>query len=105
MKNQRRIPALLALVTLGVALSAGTASADEVLVGISPEAGDATYAWVPQHVPADEVILVMVDRSGPVAEGVVLLTGGRSMRVGGVESRPFAVTMAYEPAAELVAAR
>jgi hypothetical protein len=105
MKNQRRFPALLALVTLGMALCASSASADEVLVGISPEAGDATYAWVPQHVPSDEVILVMVDRSGPVAEGVVLLTGGRSMRIGGVESRPFAVTMAYEPAAELVAVR
>jgi hypothetical protein len=56
-------------------------------------------------VPSDEVILVMVDRSGPIAEGVVLLTGGRSMRIGGVASRPFAVTMAYEPAAELVAVR
>ena len=102
MKHFRPVTAFFAL---ALAFVASPAAADTVLVEVAPEPGQATYAWVPQHVPADQILMVMVDRSGPVAEGVVLLTGGRTIRIGGVESRPFAVTQAYEPAVEMVAAR
>lgn len=91
---------LLALAA--TALFAGTAAAepmgDRISVGFDPEPGDATYGYVPASIPPGEVIAVFVDRSGPITSGVVLLTGGRSVEFSSVESRPFAVTEAYEPA-------
>ena len=90
------------LLTLtALALLVGTAAAepagDRVSVGFDPEPGDATFGYVPAAIPPGEVIAVFVDRTGPLTSGVVLLTGGRSVEFSSVESRPFAVTEAFEP--------
>ena len=68
----------------------------DVRVGAPP--GDAAFAYVPATVAPEEVVVVLVDRSGPLTTGVVLLTGGRTVEFSGVESRPFAVTESVVPA-------
>jgi hypothetical protein len=52
---------------------------------------------VPATVAPEEVLVVLIDRSGPLTSGVVLLTGGRTVEFSGVESRPFAVTEGAAP--------
>ena len=88
-----------ALTTMATAASAEEVpgGADRVSVGFDPEPGDPTFGYVPASVSPDQIIAIFVDRSGPITTGVVLLTGGRSVEFSGVESRPFAVTEAFEP--------
>ncbi len=90
---------LIASLALGaVVLGPSQARADnEIEFGFSPEPGDATYGFVPSNVPASEVVAIIVDRSGPLTSGLVLLTHGRKIEFSGVESHPFAITHAYEP--------
>ena len=86
------------------ALSMGSAQAapqGDIDFGFAPEPGDATYGFVPSNVPEADVVAIIVDRSGPMTSGVILLTGGRTIEFSGVESHPFALTEAYEH--ELVA--
>jgi len=88
-----------AFATMAVlALTSTAAAEDRVIAGFAPEPGDAAFAYVPATVAPEEVVVVLVDRSGPLTTGVVLLTGGRTVEFSGVESRPFAVTEAVEPA-------
>jgi hypothetical protein len=82
------------LLTLGTALvlTSTAAAEDRIVAGFAPEPGDPAFAYVPATVAAEEVVVVLVDRSAPLTTGVVLLTGGRTVEFSGVESRPFAVT-------------
>ena len=96
MKFSTRISTLFAGLCLFGALGAAQAE-DHVAVGFSAEPGDPGFAYVPASVSPEEVLVVMIDKSGPMVSGVVLLTGGRSISFAGVESHPFAVTESYEP--------
>lgn len=97
MKTSRTpIRALFAALCLIATVTAAQAE-DRVDVGFNPEPGDAAFGFVPASVAADEVVMVLIDRSGPITSGVVLLTGGRSVEFSGVESHPFAITESYSP--------
>ncbi len=96
MSIQTKISTLFAGLCLFGALGAAQAE-DRVQVGFTAEPGDVAFGFVPASVSRDEVIMVLIDKSGPMISGVVLLTNGRSVAFSGVESHPFAVTEAYEP--------
>lgn len=90
--------ATLFITALCLAVTATAARAeDQIQVGFGAEPGDTAFGFVPASVSPDEVIAVLIDRSGPVTSGVVLLTGGRSVEFTGVESHSFAITESYEP--------
>lgn len=93
----RPLTRALLIVTTLLALTSSAAAEDAVVAGFSPEPGDAAFAYVPATVAPEEVVVVLIDRSGPLTSGVVLLTGGRTVEFSGVESRPFAVTEAAAP--------
>jgi hypothetical protein len=97
MKFTNTLGSLFAGLCLFGALGAAQAE-DHVAVGFGAEPGDAAFAYIPASVSPEEVIVVLIDKSGPMVSGVVLLTGGRSVAFSGVESHPFAVTEAYDPA-------
>lgn len=97
MKFQTKISTLFAGLCFFGALGAAQAE-DRVQVGFTAEPGDAAFGYVPASVSPDEVVVVLIDKSGPMVSGVVLLTHGRSVAFSGIESHPFAVTEAYEPA-------
>jgi hypothetical protein len=96
MNLQNKISTLFAGLCLFGALGSAQAE-DRVDVGFAAEPGDAAFVYVPASVSPDEVVIVLIDKSGPMVSGVVLLTGGRSVAFSGIESHPFAVTEAYEP--------
>ncbi|MCK6569611.1 hypothetical protein L6V77_00705 [Myxococcota bacterium] len=100
MKNRIAAPSTLGVLATLVclALTSPAAAEDRIFAGFSPEPGDAAFAYVPATVAPEEVVVVLVDRSGPLTTGVVLLTGGRTVEFSGVESRPFAVTESIVPA-------
>lgn len=80
-----------------VAAASAAHADDQVQVGFSAEPGDPAFSFVPASVSPDEVIVVLIDRTGPITSGVVLLTRGRSVAFAGVESHPFAITESYTP--------
>lgn len=92
----RTLRTALAAALCTAALAAPAAAEDHVDVVFGSEPGQAGFGFVPATVAPEEVLVVLIDRSGPVVAGVVLLTGGRSVEFAAVESRPFAIVEAYD---------